>query len=121
MVEKYFRFRLGKIGRSPKVHIAFLVQMIKENEEQRLSEEQRRFLCHLMHRAFVQLRCSVGHAGPPQATDLADAMHNVPLALLRETIVWGLLRSSLHVYDKKYSTSYEVELDEFLYGYDTQK
>jgi hypothetical protein len=63
--------------------------------------DERRAVCEVLHRALVEIRlvASQGHA--PQAADLADAIHNLPL-FMDAGMDWALVRHSLEAYQRKY-------------------
>jgi hypothetical protein len=47
----------------------------------RLTDDQRIRLCEIMADAFVEIRMLCREGNATQASDLADAFHNLPLAL----------------------------------------
>jgi hypothetical protein len=42
------------------------------------NEHQRKKLCHMLHLALVEIRMLAGSGRAEQASDLADAFHNLP-------------------------------------------
>jgi len=67
------------------------------------TEEQKRELCGLMHRAFVTLR-NLGYAKKHDAiADLAEVFHNLPDEMFREeTWDWNLFEAALLDFEGKY-------------------
>lgn len=66
------------------------------------TEEQRRMLCQMMYRTFVQIR-SLAYSGASQQTaDLADAFHNLPTVMYAPDFSWSFLRYFLVFYQNKY-------------------
>ena len=67
------------------------------------TEEQKRALCGLMHRAFVTLR-NLGYAKKPDAiADLADVFHNLPDEMFREEAWdWNQFEAALLDFEEKY-------------------
>lgn len=67
------------------------------------TEEQRRELCGLMHRAFVTLR-NLGYAKKHDAiAELADVFHNLPDEMFREEVWdWNFFEAGLRDFEEKY-------------------
>jgi hypothetical protein len=67
------------------------------------TENQRRELCELMHRAFVTLR-NLGYSKKHEAVaELADVIHNLPHEMFREEVWgWNLLEAGLRRFEEKY-------------------
>ena len=67
------------------------------------TENQRRQLCDLMHRAFVALR-NLGYGEKHEAVaELADVFHNLPQEMFRKEVWdWNLLESGLRSFEDKF-------------------
>lgn len=84
-----------------------------------LTDGQRQKLCEMMHYAFIELRL-LGWAGKSQqAADLADAFHNLPADLWKESFSLEFFRDSfLEAYQRKYREGrvrdYVAMLDEII-------
>lgn len=67
------------------------------------TENQRRQLCELMHRAFVVLR-NLGYSKKHEAVaELADVLHNLPHEMYHEEVWdWNLLESGLRAFEEKF-------------------
>lgn len=70
-----------------------------------LNEAQVSSLLHLVYRAFVEIRLLAWEESSQQAADLADAFHNLPLALRDNKIDWAFHANLLTGYSEKYSSS----------------
>ena len=70
-----------------------------------LSEAQVSALLHLVYRAFVDIRLLGCEGSSEQAADLADAFHNLPLALRGGDFDWDFHELLLAGYSEKYSSS----------------
>ena len=66
------------------------------------TDEQRRLLCEMIYRAFVEMRMLGWSGNTEQAADLADAFHNLPLVMYRDDFSWSFFRHFLVTYQTKY-------------------
>jgi len=82
-----------------------------------LTDAQRRELCKMIYRAFIEIR-AMGSAKATQASDLADAFHNLPNDIWRNDFSFQFFRNSfLMAYKNKYPTGtfdYVAMLDEII-------
>lgn len=71
-------------------------------EGSKLTDEQLKLLCNLMHKAFEEIR-SLSWAGfSEQAGALADAFHNLPIYLFSPNFSWERTRAFIDGYQRKY-------------------
>jgi hypothetical protein len=66
------------------------------------TDEQRRLLCEMMYRAFIEMRILGWGGKSEQAADLADAFHNLPIVMYRSDFSWSFFRHFLDTYQRKY-------------------
>ena len=72
------------------------------------TEEQRRQFCEMIHRAFLDMR-GLGFQGKSeQAAALADAFHNLPIAIFQREFDWDESRAYFQSYHTKYPISSEA-------------
>jgi hypothetical protein len=62
-------------------------------DSRRPSEAQQRKLCEMMYFAFLEIR-SLGQSQGEQATDLADAFHNLPNDIWRDDFSLSFFRAA---------------------------
>ena len=74
--------------------------------EMNLSQEQVGLLLDLMHYAFSDIRMFASQGNAEQASDLADAFHNLPKEMMKETVRLEDFRDMyLKPYHEKYPDS----------------
>jgi len=68
-----------------------------------ITDAQRQLLSELMHRAFVEIRMLGATGKSEQASDLADAFHNLPTDMWKDDFKLEFFRDAfLQVYQQKY-------------------
>jgi hypothetical protein len=73
--------------------------------------DQHKLLCGMIHRAFLQIRQLGWDGRSEQAAELADAFHNVPLAIqAKEFFSWEYLRNELRSHPDFLEMLSEIEL-----------
>ena len=66
------------------------------------TEEQRRLFCEMMYQAFLEVR-GLGFQGKSeQAAALADAFHNLPIAMFQPEFDWDMSRAYFQSYHTQY-------------------
>jgi hypothetical protein len=66
-------------------------------------EKQMQMLNHMMYHAFLEIRMLGRRSKSQQASDLADAFHNLPVEMFSEDFDWDLFRNIyLKAYHEKY-------------------
>ena len=76
---------------------------VMEPDARPLTEDQRKKLSEMMYYAFLEIRLLGGENAAKQASDLADAFHNLPLGMWTDTFSLLFFRDSfLSVYQKQY-------------------
>jgi hypothetical protein len=71
------------------------------------TDEQKRLLCEMMYRAFLELRHLGWQGKAEQAADLADAFHNLPTVMYSPDFRWSVLHMFLESYQRKYPNGFE--------------
>ena len=61
------------------------------------TEEQRRGLCDMLHRALLEIRILGWSGNASQAGDIADAFHNLPIYMISQDFDLDLFRHFLEV------------------------
>lgn len=79
------------------------------------TEEQRRGLCEMLHRALLEIRILGWRGNGSQAGDLADAFHNLPIHMISQDFDQDLFRHLLEVYQNKYPRPKSSEVNYFDY------
>lgn len=79
------------------------------------TEDQRRRLCEMLHRALLEIRILGWGGNASQAGDLADAFHNLPIYMISQDFDVYLFRHFLEVYQNKYPRPQSSEVDYFDY------
>jgi len=77
------------------------------------TEEQRRLFCEMMYRAFLDLRNLGSQGKSEQAKALADAFHNLPVAMFQSEFDWQISRA----YFQSYHAQYPLESAAMMYDY----
>jgi hypothetical protein len=76
------------------------------------TEQQRQMICAMIERAFVELRSLTLEGKSAQASDLADAFHNIPREMFDARIFcWDRFRDELVKYQQKYPESVRTFAD----------
>lgn len=83
-----------------------------------LTDVQRQALCRMMYQAFLEVR-ALGSTGTAQASDLADAFHNLPIDMWSDHFSLLYFRDVfLAAYQNKYADAqkfnYIAMLDEIM-------
>jgi hypothetical protein len=82
------------------------------------TDAQRKMLCSMMGRAFIEIRALAVSGKGTQASDLADAFHNLPSDIWHEHFSFQFFRNSyLIAYKNKYPSGtfdYVGMLDEII-------
>ena len=71
-------------------------------EGAKLTDEQIKLFCDMMHKAFEEIRSLAWVGFPEQAGALADAFHNLPIYLFSPNFNWETTRLFIEGYQKKY-------------------
>ncbi|MBI4854477.1 MAG: hypothetical protein HY819_21985 [Acidobacteria bacterium] len=71
-------------------------------DARKLTENEQKGLCKMMHSAFLEIRHLGWQGKAQQSADLADAFHNLPLFLDRDDFSFEFFAYFLKVYYKKY-------------------
>lgn len=90
-------------------------------DERMPTEQERQQLCRMLRLALLEIRMLGWEGKAEQATDLADAFHNVPTFLWREDFSFSFFRKFLQGYKEKYpgrksGFDYLAMLDEVMAG-----
>jgi hypothetical protein len=82
-----------------------------------LTDDERRALCEILYSALVRIRSLGGAGKATEASDLADALHNVPHLMWNEDFSLNWLRTRLARYEQLYpgqGTEYLEIVDEII-------
>ncbi len=79
-----------------------------------LSERQRRELCELIGRAFVQIRGLSQRGDSRQAAEVADAFHSLPTMLYSPAFSWEALEVFFTSYHSRYPPARPGEYFDYL-------
>lgn len=79
-------------------------------EGSRLTDEQAKLFCGMMHKAFEEIRSLAWVGFSEQAGALADAFHNLPIYLFSPNFNWGMTRMFIESYQKKYPRVIEKDV-----------
>jgi hypothetical protein len=67
---------------------------------------QQKLLCEMIQHAFLEIRMLGWNGRAEQAADIADAFHNIPVAMCAEGFFsWAWFRRELEAYNSKWSTN----------------
>lgn len=72
------------------------------SDERVLTDEERRKLCEMMYRAFLEIRILGWNGKAGQAAALADAFHNVPNMMWSENFSLTFFKNFLENYQQQF-------------------
>ena len=82
------------------------------------TEKQRRLFCEMMYRGFLDMRGLGLQGKSEQAAALADAFHNLPIAMFQPEFDWGLSRAYFQSYHTQYPPQSGAETNNYVASHD---
>ncbi len=79
-----------------------------------LTEEQRRLFCEMMYRAFLDMRGLGFQSKCDQAAALADAFHNLPIAIFQPEFDWDMSQAYFQAYQAQYPPQSGAETNNYV-------
>ena len=82
------------------------------------TEKQRRLFCEMMYRGFLDMRGLGLQGKSEQAAALADAFHNLPIAMFQPEFDWGMSRAYFQSYHTQYPPQSGAETNNYVASHD---
>lgn len=82
-----------------------------------LTNEQQKILLKIIYQAFLEIRIFGARGDAQRCSDLANAVHNIPLQMIHRdaiTMEWDLLLKYIEWYQQKYSDFEQISSEDYL-------